>query len=341
MLQNQKNKKYEAVFDTVDQIPRQFLSALGQKTDFPSDYRGVKNVVVCGMGGSALGSHILMAQNTCSVPFSFYNGYELPSFVGRDTLFIASSYSGTTEEVLSSLGKAEKAGAKIAGMAAGGELLEILKKKNLPFIKFDEKLNPSGQPRYGVGYALGALYNILINLGLAKTLFAEIKSVAEKIKKYSASEAAKLAKELKDCAPVFVAGEFLEGNAHLLANQINETCKVYSEWHPIPELNHHLMEGLARPADMKKYLKFIFIESDLYNKRIAARFEITKKVIAKNKVKYAGFKVAGKTKLEQVLNCAVLGSAAGVIVAEAYGEDPADIPWVKFFKNELSRLSSR
>lgn len=338
ILKQLENKKYRPVSESIKFVPDQFRATFNQKIAFPSGFKAVKNVVLCGMGGSALGAHILQALNISSVPFYFYNGYEPPAYVGRDTLFIASSYSGNTEEILSSVKIARERGAKIVGLAAGGALSDFLSGNSLPMIKFDEKLNPSGQPRYGLGYALGALFNIFINLGLADIKAETVAGSISKLNPLSADDALKLAGELKDFAPIVVAAEFLEGNAHVFANQINETCKTFSEWHGIPELNHHLMEGLKRPAG-NKHLKFLFIESDLYSREVSARVKITKDVVKKNKIGYVGYRVGGRTKLEQIFNFLMFGSLVGLIAAIMYKESPADIPWVDYFKKQLRSLA--
>ncbi|MFH1193681.1 MAG: SIS domain-containing protein [bacterium] len=337
ILKKIQSSQYQPVFGSLKAMPAQFKSALTQKLDLPADFKKIKNIVLCGMGGSALAAHILEALNICLTPFYFYNGYEPPRSLNKDTLFIASSYSGTTEEVLASLKKAEATDAKIVGLAAGGELLETLKKKGHPFIKFDDKYNPSGQPRYGLGYALGGLLNILCRLGFADLKIEEVEAAADKIKMPALAVAEKIAKQLQGFSPIVVASEFLAGNAHILANQFNETCKTFSEFHIIPELNHHLLEGLKRPADNK--LKFLFIESGLYSKRISHRFDITKKVVKNNNIGYTEYRVNGQTKLEQALNCLSLGGLVSVVLAIIYKEDPVDIPWVNYFKKELQKIS--
>lgn len=338
VLKKLESPKYRPVFESIKLISPQFLSTLSQDIAFSKDYKTVKNVVFCGMGGSALSAHILQALNISLVPFYFYNGYEPPAYAGGDTLFIASSYSGNTEEVLSSAEAAKERGVKIISLAAGGKLLNWSLKNNIPFIQFNAKLNPSSQPRYGLGYALGALFNIFIKLGLTDLKMAEIKSAIANLAPPSFSDASKLAEELGGCAPIVVAAGFLEGNAHVFVNQINETCKTFSEWHSIPELNHHLMEGLKRPA-LGKYLKFLFVESDLYTKEISSRIKITKNVVEKNKIRYAGYKARGKIKLEQVLNFLTFGSLVGLILAIDYEEDPVSIPFVDYFKSELRKMS--
>lgn len=338
ILKELESPKYRPVFGSVGAIPDQLRSALSQKISLPENYKSVKNVVLCGMGGSALAAHILQALNISLAPFYFYNGYEIPAHTGSETLFIASSYSGNTEEVLTSALAAKKKGAKIVGLAAGGALEKWFLKNKLPFVKFDEKFNPSAQPRYGLGYGLGALLNIFINLGITDLKMADIVRAVSKSQMPPVDAARRLARELKGFAPLVAASGFLEGNAHVLTNQFNETCKTFSEWHAIPELNHHLMEGLKRPG-LGKNLKFLFLESDFYAKQILARIKITKDVVQKNKISYTEYKARGKTKLEQTLDCLMFGSLVSLVLSIDYGEDPISIPWVDYFKSELKKMS--
>ena len=335
MLKELQSNKYKAVFESIKMVPQQFMSALDQDVKIPASYKITKNVVLCGMGGSALGAHIVRALDASKVPFLFYNDYRLPRFVNKGTLFIASSYSGNTEEVLFSLNLAIKAKAKVIGIASGGKLEKRIKTKKLPFIKFDTKFNPSEQPRNGLGYALGALFNILIKLDFTEYRVEYLKDLLRNTKAPSITKAEKLAKELKGCAPIVVASQFLEGNAHVLVNQLNETCKLFSEFNSIPELNHHLMEGLKRPELNKKYLKFLFLDSELYSPKILKRFKITKDVVKKNKISYTEYRVSGKRRMEQVLDLLMFGSLLGLVLSIMYKEDPEKIPWVDYFKDHL------
>jgi len=339
ILQKLQNEKYNSVFLSTEALSGQFLSSLESRIFLPATFKKVNNVVLSGMGGSALGAHVLKVLDICRVPFSFFHGYIAPTFVNKNTLFIASSYSGSTEEVIASLSDAEKKGAKIIIISAGGKLEQIAKIKKYPFIKFDTTFNPSDQPRYGLGYSLGALLNILISLNLISYKKTEVKNIIKKIKPVSVLQAEKVAKELVGISPIFVASEFLVGNAHIAANQINETCKTNAVYHTLPELNHHLMEGLKRPAINKKYLKFIFLESELYSKKINLRYKITKDIVGQNGINSFTLKVLGKTKLEQIINLMSIMSLAGLILAIDYNESPTDIPFVNYFKTKLKKLS--
>ncbi|MFA5133371.1 MAG: SIS domain-containing protein [Patescibacteria group bacterium] len=339
ILEKLQNSKYGPVFESIKMIPAQFESTFTEKISIPESYKGIKNIVFCGMGGSALSAHMFWALNACSIPFCFYNGYVPPKCLCEDTLFIASSYSGSTEEVLASLKNAAKEKAKILGLTSGGPLLKYLKSKKYPFIKFDQTYNPSAQPRYGLGYGLGALLNIFIQMKLIDYNNEAVRDIIMSLEQPSIEEATKTVEDIQGFLPIIVASEFLEGNAHTLTNQLNETCKLFSVYYGIPELNHHLMEALKRPAPNGRLLKFVFIESDLYAKEIENRFEVTKRVVKKNKIGYTSYKVRGKTKLEQVMNLLLFGSLVGLVLSVRYKEDPTDIPWVKYFKEELKRMS--
>ncbi|PIR67140.1 MAG: hypothetical protein COU51_00050 [Parcubacteria group bacterium CG10_big_fil_rev_8_21_14_0_10_36_14] len=334
ILKELKSKKYNSVFESIKLLLAQFESSLSYEIKFPSSYKNIKNVCLCGMGGSALSAHIIKALNEVKVPFCFYNDYEPPKFVSKDTLFIASSYSGNTEEVFTGIEEAVRRKAKVCVITSGGKLEK--KYKNLyPTIIFDIKLNPSNQPRYGLGYALGALFNIFIKLGLMDYRVNLLKDISSNLQAPSIKEAESMARELFEKAPIIVAAEFLEGNAHIFVNQINETAKVFSEYHSIPELNHHLMEGLKRPDLTSKYLKFLFLDSVFYGSKNRRRFGITKEVVKKNKIDYTEYKVSGKTQIEQVLNFLFFGSLVSLVLAIFYKESPTDIPWVNYFKSKL------
>ncbi len=155
----------EAVGKQVEQIRLEFGNF-----KLAEDYKGVANVAVLGMGGSALGAHIIKCarRDEIALPMEIVNDYDLPAFVGPKTLAIASSYSGNTEEVLSAAAKAKERGAKMAVIASGdakrssgGKLAKWAKKNNIPSLIFASKNNPCGSPRIGLGYSIAGLLIIL------------------------------------------------------------------------------------------------------------------------------------------------------------------------------------
>jgi len=128
----------------------------------------------------------------------------------------------------------------------------------------------------------------------------------------------------------------LVGNLHTIVNQINESAKNFSCYFPLPELNHHLMEGLTNPKNNSKNLIFVFIESNLYLKRIQLRYKITKEVLKKKNIEYVEFKAKEKTKILQSFEILLFGSYLSFYLSMLYKIDPSLIPWVEYFKKRLS-----
>ena len=121
--------------------------------------REIQNVVVAGMGGSALAALIVkvLLDSDLTIPFDIIRGYDLPNYVNRNTLVIASSYSGNTEETLTALEQAEKKGAQLAILASGGKLIDIATNYSIAHVSV-----PGGvQPRMAMIYNLHALFAIL------------------------------------------------------------------------------------------------------------------------------------------------------------------------------------
>lgn len=307
---------------------------------FPENYKNYQNIVVCGMGGSAYGGYVSSSlfKDQLKVPLFSNNDYHLPGFVNSNTLAILSSYSGSTEEVLSCSEEAKEKNLKISGITGGGKLSEIFKSDHIPAIVFDPKFNPSGQPRLGTGYMVLGTIALLNRLGLinisddeVKQAIAELEQAQETIK----AKAKSLAARIDGFIPVIISTEFLSGNAHILRNQFNETAKSFASFSGLPELNHHLMEGLKNP--LYKKLKVVFLESDFYSDKLKIRLDLTKDVVSKNNIEQLSFKAEGKTKLSQMLTVLSFGGYLTLYLAFLYGQDPSVIPWVDYFKEQLEK----
>ncbi len=344
------------VGESIRLLPRQIKQVWEENKNLklPVSYKNFGNVVVDGMGGSNLGARIVRAvfENEIKAPIVIKAGYELPACIGKDTLYILSSYSGTTEETLSTIRESMKRGAKMAVLSvesAKSTLKQIAVKEHLPLITFDPKNNPSGQPRLGVGYSVAGILAYFIKSGLVKINPEEFRNVLSRMtaknKKYSPeikvrdNPAKKLALELKGKIPVLVSGNFLEGNMHALRNQINESGKNFACYLILPELNHYAMEGLAHPQ-AKKHLHFVFFDSDLENKRVKIRSELTKKVVKGDKIGYSAVKLAGKTRFEQGMEVLQFGSWLSYYLGLLNNENPVEVKWVDWFKRQLSTFNN-
>jgi glucose/mannose-6-phosphate isomerase len=144
-----------------------------------------------------------------------------------------------------------------------------------------------------------------------------------------------IAEKLQGYLPVIMTAEFLNGNGHIMRNQFNETSKSFAAYAAIPELNHHLMEGLKNPEGHK--LITLLLTSDLYSEKIQKRVNLTKDVLGQNNINVIEYKAQGSSKLSQMLNVLSVGGYITVYLALLYGLDPSLIPWVDYFKEKLKQ----
>ncbi|MDD5567115.1 MAG: SIS domain-containing protein [Patescibacteria group bacterium] len=319
------------------------------RINMPAHYRKSSNIVLNGMGGSALAAHVVQSlyRDSLKTPFEFIHGYSLPKIVGRNTLYIIASYSGDTEEPIATFNEARRRQADIFIITKGGKLATLARRHGVPAYIFEEKHNPCQQPRMGVGYNLTSLFALLNRLGIIRVTekdFQIAKSALERGQKLFSLEkpiksnlAKKIAQKLHGAFPVIIASEHLEGSAHIFANQINENGKNFSLYQFIPELNHHLLEGLEHPRLPRRLAKFLFLESSLYHPHNQKRHTITKKIVRSHGLEALSYQAWGRQPIEQVFEILSFGSYVGFYLAILNRIDPSPIPWVDYFKAELKK----
>lgn len=332
-----------------DQLNQSFNESL--KVDFSEIYfTNIENIVICGMGGSRFPGIIIkeLFKESLKKPIIINDNYTLPYFVNEKTLVILSSYSGTTEEVLEMAKQAKEKKAKITGLTTGGDLKTFFEKYNLPFYLINPIHNPSNQPRIGFGYFVGGIMGILFKLNLIKEKKENVINAIDYLKKkteeykievgFEKNKVKQLAQKIYQKYPFYIVSEHLTGVGNAIANQTNETAKSISDFRIIPELNHHLMEGLKFPEELKKLLVFVFFYSSLYSSSIQKRFLITKDVVEQNKIETIWFELEGKTKIEHVFELMLVGSFLSLYLSVLYEQDPKVIPYVDYFKNKLKEM---
>ncbi len=353
-----KNLDRGKALESIKLLPQQIEQAWVEASaiNFPESYKKASNIVIAGMGGSIYGGKIIKSLydglNPQKVPVDIVNGYTLPGYVDKDSLVILSSYSGNTEETLECGKQAVEKGALTIGVTSGGSLGSLLKEKNFPSYIFNPKNNPSHQPRLGGGYMIIGLIALLAKMGYIPVSEEDIKNLISFLKKKadtlspdvnsSTNIAKQLAQNYKDKIPVLIAADFLEGAIHAIRNPIHETSKQFSLAFTIPELNHHLMEGLKFPLVAHDILYFIFLESDLYLEKNKKRLDLTKDIVQKNNYQTSSHKLTGSNTLAQTMELIQLGSWISFYLAILNGIDPTPVPWVDHFKKRIShRISHR
>lgn len=335
---------------SAEALPNQIQDAWEQtqSIQFPSNYPNVKNIVVSGMGGSALGSLIIkrLYKDELTIPLEVYSHYHLPAYVNSDSLVLLSSYSGNTEETLAAAQQAIAVKAKVAVITGGGKLADLAVEHKWPMYLIDAKFNPSKQPRMAIGYAVFGQLSMFAKMGLINISGEQVLNLVDKLKELvkrlgpeiKNNPAKMLAYTTFDKHIVFSAAEHLIGAAHVFNNQVNENAKTLTtEWH-LPEFNHHFLEALSFPKFNKENTIFLLFNSPLYNERVEKRFPLTKQVIETQDYQAELILSTAPTKLEQVFEIITLGSFVSVYLAFLYKiPNPAEIPNVDWFKAQMAK----
>jgi len=322
------NEQAKAAWDQVKSLPIKPL--VGKVT----------SVIFCGMGASIYGALVLKALHAESLPFpiEIVSDYHIPNYANKETLIVLTSYSGTTEEVLSCAQEAKKKNCHMLVLTKGGPLAQFAIDNKLPAYIFDGALNLSSTPRLGNGYTVIGLLGLFNKLGLIKinekdmnNAFSYLDTQLEGIKKVAMKESEIFVNRI----PIIIAAQHLSGNAQILRNQFNETSKEFSAYYLVPDLNHHLMEGLQFPK--KSNLYFLILNSHLYSPKIKKRMELTIDVIEKNGHNVLNSFPKGKTTYEEFLETLTYGSWLTLFLGLRYNQNPATNPWVDWFKEELAK----
>ncbi len=351
----QKIRKQDTYFiaESIEKLSEQIKQTLvdSDLIKIPKSYANVNKVVLNGMGGSNLGAYIIkhLFSDNLNVPLDICPGYQVPSFVDDKTLYILSSYSGNTEEVLNTYKQIAQSKTKIIAITSSGKsrgkLEKLMIKDDIPGYIFYPKYNPSGQPRMGLGYSIFGILFLLKKIGFLNIDDIKIKEVAVKMEtwnkklaittKIDNNVAKKIASKLKGKQPVLVGGEFLIGNLHTLRNQFCENSKNFATYFPLPDLNHYLLESLKNPNKNKNGTIFLFFNSKFYHARVQHRSKLTQEVVEKNNIESLQYKLQGKDKIEQSMELLQLGSWISFYLSILNNVNPGEIPWVDWFKKQL------
>lgn len=345
MLDDLKYIHQKDTYDALGVIEKQWQQLL-QEYNLPKIDNKFDNVVHAGMGGSALWAIVGKSWPKFNLPFEITKDYDLPNYVNEKTLFIAASVSGNTEETLSSLAKAEAAGAFIVVIAAGGKLAEIAKEKGYPFIELPE-VRP---PRYGMINGLKGLSVLAdsLSIGAQSNSAAELEGASEFVKssiegwRADVPTSNNLAKQIAvECAGksiVIYSGPDLAPAAHKWKIGFNENAKNVAWEYTFPEFSHNEFTGWTSHPVEKPY-QIIYLLSSFDNDRIKKRFELTEKFLSGRWPAPLHVEVQGKTLLEQLLWAVTLGDFVSVYTALLNGTSPiemGDDDIIERFKKELN-----
>lgn len=334
---NKLEKNRAKVYSSIELLPAQIEQgwSIINKANIPISYRNFDNIVVCGMGGSNIGFDLVRhaMSKKINIPIILHADYNLPSFVSKKSLIILSSYSGNTEEVLSSAKKAINNKYNAYIITSGGKLSKMIGR--IPGIVFPTDFNPSNQPRWGLGYSIGVFLNLLTRTGATTITDTQLMkaNISQPCKDFKA-----LAKIMENRIAIVIAAEHLIGNAHVLCNQLNETADNMAVWLSLPEANHHFMEALTFPkVIVEKNIIVLFLNSNKYSSKIQKRLAITKKVLTRQGIQYLEVSPKENSRLADSLSTLQIGSYLCYHMSVVNMVDPVAIPTVDFFKKQMKK----
>lgn len=304
-----------------------------------------KNIVVVGMGGSAIGGEILhdWLRDTLPIPIEVCRDYTLPAYVNEDTLVFANSYSGNTEETLTAFLDATKRKSTVLAVTSGGQLSEFCKKLHTPHV-----IIPSGlQPRAAIPYLFFPLPILMQKLGILSNVEGELEeaiTILEKVAKANAPDnpansnrAKQLAEDLPGTIPVIYGFRQYNSIAHRLKAQFNENSKLPSKSDSFPELNHNETVGYEAPEALNKVQTIILIRDPQEPTEIRNRIETTKNLAFTRANKTLEITAEGKGKLAKMLSVMCTGDYASVYLAILQNKDPSPVKIIDKVKTELAK----
>lgn len=320
-----------------EQIKKSFQEAV---TANIAEFRP-KAVLISGMGGSSNAAKILegIYEKDFKVPMDIdiHNDYELPSWVDENTLVIANSYSGNTEETLSSIEEAMRLNARVIGLTTGGKIQEMINSGEISGVVVSHKdTNLSGFPKSGLGVSLGALMGILTKVGIINIKQSDLDiSLNELIKVRSEWDVQTKANWISESIPVLFGGRPFIGALNAGRNAICEIGRTFTLFFDFPEVNHVLVEATLKPDFIKDKIKYIFFESRFLHDRVKKRYEITKQLFKEQGLSYLSYELKGSTVLSQSLELAHYCAWLGYYLSINRNDDPGPEPWILKLKEAL------
>ena len=335
----------EDMLGRIKELGKQIRDAwkIAVTSTLPPAYADVRNITVTGMGGSAIGGDLAAAllADELKVPMSVHRDYGLPAYVGRDSLVIASSYSGNTEETLSAFEEARKRGAKVLALTTGGTLATQARASNYPVVTFSYK----ARPRATLGYSLGLVLGSLTRLGLVRDLSGDLDAAVADLAKLEervhegarTNDAKKLAIELYGRI-VFAYGAGVMGvMARRVKGQWNENAKNWSAYDVMSELNHNAVVGFPNPQIAREAISVLMLRSDRDNPRHKVRFDVTRELLDRASIQHKSLQFAGSNMLSEVLQMTLFTDYVTFYVALLNGADPSPNTSIDYLKERLAK----
>jgi glucose/mannose-6-phosphate isomerase len=342
-MQNKIDK--ENLYSVIEKMPQQLVDGLGIAKDVKVEGK-FKSVTISGMGGSALPAnllriylnHLFHQDSSANNRFAVYQNrfYNLPPEAYDGSLNIISSYSGNTEETVSSFEEALKNNLTCIGLAAGGKVIEMCKTHNIPFVQMPpaEKIL---QPRMATPCNFAALFEILVKSGMVEDKRNEFEDTSKKLQdnlEGFRSQGEEIAKEIKGKTPVVYASTKFKSLAMIWKIMLNENAKTPAFWNYFPELNHNEMLGFTNPQGK---FNLLILRDGQDHPRNLKRVEVTSNLLKDYGLESTIIDMPEGSILFRIFGTLQIGCWASYYLALEYGVDPTPVEMVEKLKDLLTQ----
>lgn len=338
------------MYGAISGFPEQIRESAGIRINpeiDPAGFEGIKNIIHCGMGGSAIGGDLVrsLLQAKLPGPMMVCRNYNLPEFAGPDTLVIGASYSGNTEETLSAFGQAIEKGCRLFVLTTGGKIGEIARKHKIPVATL-----PKGyQPRAALGFSVVPLLAFFEKIGfsgysrddftaLADFLDARGEALADHVASDD-NPAKQIAQRLYGRIPIIYSGpELTEMLSVRIKGQICENAKTLAFANQFPEFNHNELVGWKIIDAFRDFLRVVIIRDSGDHERVTARMDIVKDLLKKQRVDVIEMSSEGESRLERMFSLVQLGDYISYYLAILNKVDPTPVEPIENLKDALAQL---
>ncbi len=330
----------------INALPQQLEDAwnTGMTLDLPAMPKP-RAVLLCGMGGSAIASDVIAgyASNICPVPLVVHRDYDLPAWAGGpDTLVVAASHSGNTEETLSAYQQALERGCSTLAVTTGGKLAQMAQAAGAPVWLFKS----TSQPRAAAGLSFGLLMAALHRLDVLPDPSADYQEMLSALRSQQESllpevpaarnPAKRMAGQMVGRVMVVFGADILVPAARRFKGQINENAKACALFEILPEGNHNTLAGIMNPDGSLSHLMMLFLTGSANHPRNQMRLDFTRQIYMTQGINTDTISAAGEGKLAQVWTVMHFGDYTSYYLAMAYGEDPTPVEVLTVMKEALS-----
>lgn len=307
------------------------------------NYTKPREVLILGMGGSAIGGDLLAdwASGSIGVPLAICRDYHIPLYAGSESLVIAVSYSGDTEETLSSFIEAVGRGCMVVAVTSGGILRDLCKRMGVPIVEL-----PGGMvPRSAIAYLFFPLIVILEKFGLVSGIERELQEAIEILRRIrdeivpevpiTRNQSKRLAATLCDSIPVIYGDCHSRGIALRSRTQINENSKLLALSGFLPEIDHNDVMGWEAPVEYARRFSVVFLRTADDLKEMELRADLTRDLISNKARRVVEVFPEGNTLLAKMLSVMYIVDVASIYLAVLNGVDPLSMKSITALKSQL------